>query len=55
MNVANMQNRIFSGSESAVAIIEVAGAVDDDLLDVLGAIEHVICASVLDTHSEGTQ
>ena len=51
VNVANMQNRIFSGSESAVAIIEVAGDVDDDLLEVLGSIEHVICASVLDTHS----
>lgn len=51
VNVANMQNRIFSGSESAVAIIEVAGEVDDSLLEVLGSIEHVICASVLDTHS----
>ncbi|MCY4133719.1 MAG: NAD(P)-binding domain-containing protein [bacterium] len=51
VNVANMQNRIFSGSEAAVAIIEVAGDVDDDLLEVLGSIEHVICASVLDTHS----
>ena len=51
VNVANMQNRIFSGSESAVAIIEVAGDVDDDLLEVLHSIEHVICASVLDTHS----
>ncbi|MCY3637104.1 MAG: NAD(P)-binding domain-containing protein [bacterium] len=51
VNVANMQNRIFSGSASAVAIIEVAGDVDDDLLEVLGSIEHVICASVLDTHS----
>ncbi|WP_419927894.1 NAD(P)-dependent oxidoreductase [Candidatus Poriferisocius sp.] len=51
VNVANMQNRIFSGSEAAVAIIEVAGDVDDDLLEVLHSIEHVICASVLDTHS----
>ena len=54
VNVANMQNRIFAGSESAVAIIEVAGAVDDELLYTLGAIEHVICASVLDTHSAAT-
>lgn len=51
VNVANMQNRIFSGSESAVAIIEVAGDVDDGLLEALGSIEHVICASVLDTHT----
>lgn len=50
LNVANMQNRIFSGSEAAVAIIEVAGAIDDELLCALGAIEHVIRASVLDTH-----
>lgn len=50
VNVANMQNRIFSGSEAAVAIIEVAGAIDDELLSVLGSIDHVICASVLDTH-----
>ena len=49
LNVANMQNRIFSGSEAAVAIIEVAGAIDDELLDALSAIEHVICASVLDS------
>ena len=55
VNVANMQNRIFSGSEAAVAIIEVAGAVDGDLLDALGSIEHVICASVLDTHSAAAQ
>ncbi len=50
MNVANMQNRIFSGSQAAVAIIEVAGTIDDELLATLGSIEHVICASVLDTH-----
>ena len=50
LNVANMQNRIFSGSEAAVAIIEVAGAIDDELLNALGGIEHVIRASVLDTH-----
>ena len=49
VNVANMQNRIFSGSEAAVAIIEVAGTIDDELLEILGSIEHVICASVLDT------
>ena len=55
VNVANMQNRIFSGSEAAVAVIEVAGDVDDDLLEVLGSIEHVICASVLDTHSAAGQ
>ncbi len=51
LNVANMQNRIFSGSEAAVAIIEVAGTIDDELLCTLGTIEHVIRASVLDTHS----
>ncbi|MDE0116406.1 MAG: NAD(P)-binding domain-containing protein [bacterium] len=51
LNVANMQNRIFSGSQAAVAVIEVAGAIDDELLHILGAIDHVICVSVLDTHT----
>ncbi|MCY3576769.1 MAG: NAD(P)-binding domain-containing protein [bacterium] len=55
LNVANMQNRIFSGSEAAVAVIEVAGTIDGELLDALGSIEHVICASVLDTHSATDQ
>ena len=55
LNVANMQNRIFSGSEAAVAIIEIAGTIDDELLDTLGAIEHVICASVLDTDPKAAQ
>lgn len=55
LNVANMQNRIFSGSEAAVAIIEVAGTIDEELLCTLGAIEHVICASVLDTHPAAEQ
>ncbi len=49
LNVANMQNRIFSGSKAAVAIIEVSGTLDDEVLKVLGGIEHVICATVLDT------
>ncbi|MCY4271879.1 MAG: NAD(P)-binding domain-containing protein [bacterium] len=51
LNVANMQNRIFSGSEAAVAAIEVAGTIDDELLGVLSAIDHVICVSVLDAHT----
>ena len=50
LNVANMQNRIFSGSEAAVAIIEIAGTIDDELLNAVGSIEHVICASVLDAN-----
>ena len=54
LNVANMQNRIFSGSEAAVAIIEIAGAIDDKLLDALGTIEHVICASLLDADPTAT-
>ena len=53
LNVANMQNRIFSGSEAAVAIIEVGGTIDDELLGTLS--EHVICASVLDTDPEAAQ
>ncbi len=49
LNVANMQNRIFSGSEAAVAIIEVSGTIDGELLSVLDGIEHVLHASILDT------
>ncbi len=48
LNVANMQNWIFSGSEAAVAVIEVSGRVDDHLLSALGSIDHVIGVSLLD-------
>lgn len=48
VNVANMSNRIFAGSVAAAATIEVAGAVDDDLLDAIRALPDVINLSVFE-------
>lgn len=49
VNVANMRNRIFAGSKAAVATIEVAGVIDDDLLEAVRKLPHVISMSVLET------
>ncbi|MGH3447448.1 MAG: phosphoglycerate dehydrogenase, partial [Nocardioidaceae bacterium] len=46
LNVAQMENRIFSGGEAAVASIDVAGSVDDTLLDALRQVPHVVGVSV---------
>lgn len=48
LNVANMSNRIFSGSQAAVATIEVFGAVDEQLLDAVRALPDVIQVSAFD-------
>lgn len=48
VNVANMSNRIFAGSVAAAATIDVAGAVDDDLLDAIRALPDVINLSVFE-------
>ena len=48
VNVANMRNRIFAGSVAAAATIDVAGAVDDDLLDAIRALPDVINLSVFE-------
>ena len=48
LNVANMNNRIFSGSQAAVATIDVFGALDDGLRDDLRSLPDVIQASVFE-------
>lgn len=48
VNVANMRNRIFAGSVAAAATIDVAGVIDDDLLDAIRALPDVINLSVLE-------
>ena len=42
LNVEHMQNRIFRGGDAAVATIDVAGEVDDALLDELRTVPHVL-------------
>lgn len=48
LNVANMSNRIFAGSQAAVATIDVFGAVDPRLLDAVRALPDVIQVSAFD-------
>ena len=48
LNVANMSNRIFAGSQAAVATIGVFGAVDEGLLDGVASLPDVIHVSVFD-------
>ena len=48
LNVATMRNQIFAGSVAAVATIDVAGTVEDELLDSLRAVPDVIHVSVFD-------
>ncbi|MDQ6641458.1 MAG: NAD(P)-binding domain-containing protein [Actinomycetota bacterium] len=45
LNVEHMENRIFRGGHAAIASIDVAGQVSDDLLADLGAIPHVLGVS----------
>ena len=45
LNVEQMQNRVFRGGEAAVATIDVAGPVADDLLAELGALPDVLGVS----------
>ena len=45
INVETMQNQIFAGSNAAVATIDVAGALGEDVLDALRNIDEVIHAS----------
>ncbi|MXW41811.1 MAG: hydroxyacid dehydrogenase [Acidimicrobiia bacterium] len=51
LNVANMQNRILAGSKAAVAVIEVTGSIDDELLGLLGALDNVICVALQDART----
>ena len=46
LNVANMSNRIFAGSQAAVATIDVFGDIDDGLLDAVRSLTDVIHVSV---------
>ena len=46
LNVATMRNQIFAGSVAAVATIDVAGTVEDELLDAVRALPDVIHVSV---------
>ena len=48
LNVATMRNQIFAGSVAAVATIDVAGTIDDNLLDAVRALPDVIHVSVFD-------
>ena len=48
LNVANMSNRIFAGSQAAVATIDVFGTIDDGLLDAVRSLPDVIQVSVFD-------
>ncbi len=45
INVETMENQIFAGSNAAVATIDVAGALGEDVLDALRNIDEVIHAS----------
>ncbi len=42
LNVEHMENRVFRGGEAAVASIDVAGTMPDELLDQIGAIPDVL-------------
>lgn len=42
LNVEQMENRVFSGGEAAVASIDVAGPVPENLLAELGSVPHVL-------------
>ena len=52
LNVEHMQNRVFRGGDAAVATIDVAGTLSDDLLADLGALPDVFGVSA--TTIDGT-
>jgi D-3-phosphoglycerate dehydrogenase len=45
LNVEHMENRIFDGGQAAVASIDIAGPVPDDLVADLAAVPHVLGVS----------
>ncbi len=49
LNVATMSNRIFAGSVAAAATIDVAGTINQELLDAVRALPDVIQVSVFDS------
>lgn len=48
LNVSNMENRVFSGREAAVASIELSGSVPQETLDELAALDNVLGVSVVE-------
>ena len=54
LNVEHMENRIFRGGHAAVASIDVAGPVPDDLLVELDTIPHVLGVSATRLRDAGT-
>jgi D-3-phosphoglycerate dehydrogenase len=52
LNVEHMENRVFSGGHAAVATIDVAGHVDDELLNRLRSFDEVLSVSVTSLASE---
>ncbi len=47
LNVEHMENRVFSGGEAAMATIDVAGDVSDDVLAEIEGLQHVLSVSVV--------
>ena len=45
LNVEHMENRVFRGGEAAVASIDVAGPIPDQLLEQIGAVPDVLGVS----------
>ncbi len=45
LNVEHMENRVFRGGEAAMASMDVAGSIPDELLDQIGAIPDVLGVS----------
>lgn len=52
LNVEHMENRIFRGGTAAVASIDVAGSVSEELLDRLHEVPHVLGVSAVRLESE---
>ena len=46
LNVEHMENRVFSGGRAAVATIDVAGTLDEELLEGLRGLDDVLSVSV---------
>ena len=42
VNVETMQNKVFSGSTAAVAVVDVSGEITEEILSQLAAVENVI-------------
>jgi hypothetical protein len=47
LNVKQMENRVFEGSNAAVAMVQVVGDVGEGLLERISELDNVIHATVL--------